>query len=248
MLPVVEKLSSDFSADICLVTVRCEQIGAVLPDLTAATRIRRIVFLTNHAGDVDDQVASVGRTRIVRAFPGVAGNRDGAIVRYLDIPQQHTVVEQQAPAIVSLFRQAGFLVDPVRDMDAWLNRHAVFITSIAGSLYDNECDARKLAHNPDGLRRFILAVRQGWEAQDRRGIAPAPIALRVILCWVPTFLSTRYWSRLLASPRGDIYFARHARLAAAEMAALAQNVRTFLNKGEAPELRTLLASIDRWRG
>ena len=44
-------------------------------------------------------------------------------------------VEDHAPGVSSLFREAGFPVDTVRDMDAWLQRHSVFITAIdRGSL------------------------------------------------------------------------------------------------------------------
>src|ERR1700729_1079733 len=44
-LPVLESLPPTCAADLCLVTVRREQIAAVLPDLARATAIRRIVFL-----------------------------------------------------------------------------------------------------------------------------------------------------------------------------------------------------------
>jgi 2-dehydropantoate 2-reductase len=251
MLPVAEELLPDFVADICLVTVRREQLEAVLPTLVAATKIPRVVFLMNHAGASDDPVASVGRARAVLAFPGIAGahiagDPEGSLVRYLDIPQQRTAVDESAPDIIHLLRQAGFGVDPVRDMNAWLRRHAVFITAIAGSLYENRCDALALAHNSGGMRRFILAVREGWAALDRNKTSPAPFALRTIMCWVPLRLSTKYWSSLLASSRGDIYFARHAGHAAKEMAALAKDVRSFLHESAAPELRRLLVSIDRW--
>jgi hypothetical protein len=56
-----------------------------------------------------------------------------------------------------------------------------------------------------------------------------------------------YWRRLLASPQGDLYFARHARHAPAEMESLADDVRSFLRERDAPELQTLLASINTWQ-
>ena len=172
------------------------------------------------------------------AFPGIAGDReDDIIVRYVEIPQQSTVVQRSAQDVAQLFRVAGFPVDTVRDMDAWLQRHVVFVTAIAGALYENDCDAFRLAKNRDAVRRFIVAVREGWAALDRKRVSPAPMALRTIMGWVPLRLSTKYWSGLLASPRGDIYFARHARHAAAEMAAPADDVLSFLREREAPTLR-----------
>jgi 2-dehydropantoate 2-reductase len=246
-LPVLEKLPPGFAAEMCLVTVRREQIEAVLPELVHATAIPRVVFLVNHANGSSGMRTQLG-SRLVLAFPGTAGDRVGGIVRYFDIPQQRTVVEEGAHDVIALFREAGFAVDRVRDMDGWLQRHAVFITAIAGALCEYGCHALRLAQNPDAVRRLIVAVREGWTAQDRVRVRAAPFMLRAILCWVPLPLSTTYWSRLLGSPRGDLYFARHVRHAPAEMAALAQDVRNFLAEGEALGLRALLASIDAWRG
>ena len=245
-LPVLGRLPPDFAADMCLVTVRREQIESVLPDLAQATAIPRIVFMVNHAHGSQQLLTLLGRSRVVLAFPGVAGAREDNTVRYLDIPQQHTAVEAEAHDVVSLFRGAGFPVDTVADMDAWLQRHAVFITAMAGALYENEGDALRLARNRITLRRLVVGVREGWAAQDRKQLRPAPFALRAIMCWVPLWLAARYWSRLLASDRGELYFAKHTRHAPAEMTALANDVRGFLRQGEAPELQSLLASIEGW--
>jgi ketopantoate reductase len=244
VLTVLESLPPDLPADICLVTVRREQIKNVLPALAAAIAITRVVFLGNHAFCSDNLLAILGRSRAVLAFPGIAGYSDAGMIRYVDIPQQHTVVDERAQDVVSLFRGAGFRVDRVRDMDAWLKRHAVFITAIAGALYESDCDACLLAQNAEAVGRLIVGVREGWAAQDRNGVGSAPLALRTIMCWVPLRLSAIYWSRLLGSPRGELYFARHVRHAPAEMASLADDVRIALRANEAPELRRLLASIE----
>jgi ketopantoate reductase len=247
VLPVLDTLPAEFPADICLVTVRREQINTVLPLLVKAIAIPRVVFLGNNAYYSDNLLSVLGRSRMVLAFPGIAGYRDGAIVRYVDIPQQHTVVEECAHDVASLFRQAGFRVDRVRDMEAWLQRHAVFITAMAGALYENDCDARLLAQNAEAVYRLIVGVREGWAAQDRQGVGAAPLALRTMMCWFPLRLSTIYWSRLLTSPRGDLYFARHALHAPAEMYSLADAVRSSLCENEAPKFKRLIASIDAWQ-
>jgi hypothetical protein len=131
-------------------------------------------------------------------------------------------------------------------MDAWLRRHGVFIVAIAGALYESDCDSRRLARNSGAVRCFILGIREGWRALDRLHVAPAPFALRTILCWVPLRFSVGYWCKLLDSPLGEIYFARHARHAPAEMAVVAADVRAFASATEAPTLQGLLNAIDRW--
>jgi len=242
-LPVLETLPPELVADMCLVTVRREQIEAVLPILAQASSIPRIVFLVNHANGSAGLRARLGPSRTVIAFPGIAGHQDGAVIGYIDIPQQRTAVDATAQDVISLLRDARFPVDAVADMDAWLQRHAVFLAAIAGALYQNDCHASRLAQNPEAVRRFIVAVREGWAALDRQRVKPAPFALRAIMCWVPLWIAARYWGNLLASPRGNLYFARHTRHAAAEMAALAADVRSFLRDGEAPTLNGLLAAI-----
>ena len=245
MLPVLDRLPADYATDLCLVTVRREQIESVLADLVQAPAIPQFVFLGNYANVTGKLLTTLGRSRTVFAFPGIAGYRDGSVIRYSDIPQQHTAVEHHAKDVIACFRQAGFRVDRVPDMNAWLMRHTVFITAMAGALYENGCDAGRLARDRDTVHCFIRAVREGWAALDDRAVVAAPIGLRTILCWVPLPLSAMYWSRLLTS-RGDLYFARHTRHAPAEMASLAEDVRTFLGERQAPALHRLLLAIDAW--
>ena len=88
-----------------------KQIEAVLPDLVQAIAIPRIVLLGNHAKGSGDLLKVFGRCRAVLAFPGIAGYPEGSTIRYLDIPQQHTVVQESAEDVQSIFREAGFRVD-----------------------------------------------------------------------------------------------------------------------------------------
>ena len=69
-----------------------------------------------------------------------------------------------------------------------------------------------------------------------------------IFCWVPLPFAVAYWRRLLAAPRGEYYFARHARHAAEEMACLASDVRAWFQIEDLPHLRRLYAAIDRANG
>jgi 2-dehydropantoate 2-reductase len=242
-LPIKERLAPGIQADVCLVTVRREQIRDVLADLAAATGIRRVVFMVNHANGSERLLAQLSRARVVLAFPGAAGSIDSGVDRYLEVDEQPTAVEAGARDIVLLFRGAGFRVTRIKDMESWLRRHAVFVTAVAGALYEAGGDAQSLVASPQGVATFIKAVREGWSALDRRHVRPAPLALRTILCWVPLPLAIAYWRRLLNSARGEIYFARHARHAPAEMAALAADVRELLDDLPTPCLNRLYAAI-----
>jgi ketopantoate reductase len=242
-LPVAEHLVANMQADFCLVMVRREHITDVLPGLAAATQIGRIVFMVNHANGSEEIFSALERTRTALAFPGAAGCIEAGVDRYIEVREQPTAVESNANDVISLFRCAGIRVAPVIDMDAWLRRHAVFVTAAAGALYKIGGDSQRLGSDREGVRTFILGVREGWSALDRAGVAPAPLALRAIFCWVPLWYSISYWGRLFGSPRGEVYFAHHARNAPAEMAALAADVRQFLDYMPTPCLDRLYAAI-----
>ena len=243
-LPVTEQLGPDARADLCLVTVRREQLNTVLPALAAASALARIVLMVNHANGSETVISALGHARAVLAFPGAAGGIEAGVDRYTFVKEQATAVEADALDVISVFRNAGLRVARVRDMDAWLRRHAVFVTAIAGALYESGGKASSLAADRERVSTFILAVREGWSALDRRGVRAAPLALRTIFCWLPLRYAVAYWRRLLGSARGEFYFARHVRHAPAEMAALTSDVREFLDEVPAPHLARLYAAID----
>jgi 2-dehydropantoate 2-reductase len=244
-LPVIEKITPALDADLCLVTVRREQLDSVLPCLKMAHRIARVVFMVNHACGSEFLFAALGRKRVVLGFPGAAGSVEYGVDRYVEVAEQPTSIEASAPDIAALLKGAGFRVSLVKDMDSWLRRHAVFITAIGGALYESGVDARRLSRDSQRVHTLVLAVREGWAAiMDRRGIARPPTALRAIFQWVPLAISVRYWQRLIGSWQGEYYFARHTRHAAMEMAALAADVRALLSRETMPHLERLYSAID----
>ncbi len=199
-LPIIERLASDTRADVCFVFVRREQLEEVLPDLSAASAIGRIIFMVNHANGSDRLFAALGRERVVLGFPSAAGAIENGIDVYVDVAEQPTVIEHTAPDIAAILRSAGFRVQLVTDMDSWLKRHAVFVTAVGAALYQKKCDARLLSSDKELVGTFILAVREGWSALDRRGIRPPPLPLRAIFSWVPLPFAVVYWCHLFASP------------------------------------------------
>jgi 2-dehydropantoate 2-reductase len=245
---VVESLEPEDDYDLCLVTVRREQIDAVLPALEGST-VSQVAFMHNHADGSQRLMRQVGERRTIIAFPGAGGSlADDGVVRYALIPEQATMVGrfgrnlEGADLIVKTFRAAGLKVCAVSDPDAWLRRHAVMVGAITGALWEFACNANKLAESNDGVADFIRAVREGYRALDAAGVRPAPLALRAIFSWMPLQLSVAYWKRYLGSWRGELFFAAHARHAASEMAQITDEVAVVMRS-----TRVLTPTFDRLR-
>ena len=245
---VANTLNPGMSADLCLLTVRREQLACAWEEVSKARGIARVLVMVNHAGSVSPNFDSRDRRWSVLGFPGAAGGVENGVDRYLEIPEQPTVVETSAPDVASVLRQAGFKVALVADMPSWLCRDAVFITAIGGALCESGINAARLGGDSERVRTFVQAVREGWAAMDRRRVGRPPLALRAIFQLVPLPLSVAYWSRLLQSPRGEYYFARHTRHAVSELAMLAADVRKLLPMEELPALSRLYAAIDTTAG
>jgi 2-dehydropantoate 2-reductase len=80
-VPIVDQLSPYDKYDLAMVPVRREQIGDVLPALSAARDIRSVLFMHNHAGGSDQLIAAVGRERVLLGFAGASGSRQGDVVK-----------------------------------------------------------------------------------------------------------------------------------------------------------------------
>lgn len=238
---IVERLDPADVYDLAMVPVRREQVGAILPILSIAGHIPTILFMHNHAGGSDELVGAVGRGRVLLGFPGAGGAREGPVVKYALIPQQPTTLGEldgtlspRLHRVADALRGAGFRVSLSRHMDAWLTAHAVFVTAVSGALYLAGGDNNRLARLPDGVPLFARGVREGFGALDALGLPPPPTNLRAIFGWLPNRITVAYWRRLFASPRGEYYFARHARTAWEEASAVAVEVRALLGESGRP--------------
>jgi 2-dehydropantoate 2-reductase len=243
-LPVLEEVPENLRADFCFVFVRREQIDAALDDLIRAKGVDRIVWMVNHACGSEPISQRLGCTRTVLGFPGTAGAIQDGIDRYVDIPEQATVVEASAPEVAKLLRAAGFRTQEVRDMDAWLKRHAVMITAIGCAILARDGSAYLVGADRLLVKEVILAIREGWRALDGLQVAAASLRLRMIFVWIPLSISTRYWSGLLGDGRGEIYFAQHTRRSICEIRALAKDVTMWVsNPNDAQHLYKLYSVL-----
>ncbi len=241
-LQVTDHLDPAIQMDVCLVTVRREQLQDALPMLQASS-IPRLVFLMNDADGFTGQELGIGKLKKVLAFPGVAGALLGGVVHFAEVVGQSLVVDKSAHDIVSLLRCVDSRLTPVADMPAWLARHAVFIVAFAGGFALVGGSATELASNMEVRKCIFAGIEEGWACLDEQQVGPAPLALRAIFSWVPRSLTDFYWRRLFASPEGELYFGQHFRHATSESKFLAEGILLRIQREAAPNLRHLIAAL-----
>ena len=129
---VVTKLAPEDDYDLMIVAVRLNQVGSVMPTLTANQRVPAVLFMVNNAGGYAGWSNAIGANRLMVGFPGVAGSRNGPLVEYMQAPallQKTTVGEPDGRItsrllnVVHILRRAGFPVSVCRNMDAWQKTH-----------------------------------------------------------------------------------------------------------------------------
>jgi 2-dehydropantoate 2-reductase len=252
-----ERLGSDDQYDIALITVRRDQIVGVMPELTANRCIPIIVFMLNSPAGPTNLARALGQDRMLLAFPGAGGTREGYLIRYAMIAQQPTTLGEldgrQTARLRNLaraFRESGFSTTISRDMDAWLRAHAFFVTAVGGAIYLAGGDCRRLSEDNATLALMAKGVREGFAAIRALGMSVTPLSLKALFTWLPPAFAIYYWRRFFASKMADYVFGRHARIASREMCEIANDCRTLLESSgvEAPALCRLYHAIDTYAG
>lgn len=222
-------------------------IAAALPQNGEALTVPINEFINriNHANGSQTLYAALGRQRVILGFPVRPAESKTAWIVTSKLQNKRRRLTQRRLVSRLSFRDVGFRVEGVRDMDSRLRRHAVFVTAVAGALYEADGDPPRLASDARLAGSFVRAVREGWAALDRIGAAPPPLALRAIFLWVPLTLAITYWRLLLRSSRGELYFAVHTRHAPLEMAAMATDVRFLVKDEPVSHLTLLYTAIDK---
>ena len=122
----------------------------------------------------------------------------------------------------TMFGDAGFRTKVSANIGGWMIGHSAFVVPIGFALYRFDTNAAALAADARTLRLMVWATRDAFEALDDVEI---PANLRWLYLRMPTAFAVRYWRRVFASPRGELWFGAHSRAAPDEMHALASKLR-----------------------
>jgi 2-dehydropantoate 2-reductase len=197
-----------------------------------------VVFFGNTTGHQSELVAELG-DRAFFGFPAAGGARDGAIVKYVLIHQQNTILGEAAGTktervhrMQTIFGDSGFPTKVSANIGGWMLGHSAFVVPIGFALYRFGTNTTALAADASTLRLMVRATRDAFEALDARLEISAN--LRRLYLRMPTAFAVRYWRRVLASPRGELWFGAHSRSAPDEMNALAHELRAALKRAGRP--------------
>jgi 2-dehydropantoate 2-reductase len=236
-LPVLGELSRGDRYDLALVPVRSDQVASTLPVLLDMEDRPDVLFFGNTTGHQPELAGALGE-RAVFGFPAAGGVRDGATIRYVLIHQQKTVLGEADGAstarirrLQTIFADAGFPTSVSANIGGWMLGHSAFVVPIGFALYRFDTNPAALAADTGTLRLMVRATRDAFEALDH---AQIPANLRWLYLRMPTAFAVRYWHRVLASPRGELWFGAHSRAAPDEMHALARELREAIQRTGRP--------------
>ena len=248
---VVDAVSPGDPYDLVLAPVRHDQLKATVPVVRKVSGDPNVLVFGNATGLCGELREAIGE-RLLFGFPAAAGVRDGAAVRYVLIGQQKTMLGEPDGRATSRVRElrdalgrAGFPATISLNPAGWLNAHTAFVVPIAYGLYRVDTDAAKLADDEPTLRQMVRATREAFRALLAAGEAAIPTNLAWLYLRMPESFAVRYWRRVFAGPRGELWFAAHSRAAPEEMASLATALLSIVRRSKhpAPDLDELLSVI-----
>jgi 2-dehydropantoate 2-reductase len=250
-VPSVGEVAADERYDLVLVLVpvRAEQLSSTLPMLTAMSDGSDVLFFGNTAGRQVELTAALGN-RALFGFPAAGGVRDGAVIRYVLISQQKTMLGEpngmRTPRVRHLhgvLSRAGFATRISADIDGWLVGHTAFVVPLAFALYRVGVDPARWrpTQPPCGLLRAPLGRRSRRCAEQATPKSPETCASST---GCRRCSSSPTGDGVLAGPRGELWFGAHTRAAPEEMRSLAGQLQEALRRTgcRTPDLDRLLAT------
>lgn len=222
---VVPELRPDDAYDYVFVTLRAEQVEEALPVLVGNAS-GCFVFMVNHAEGYDRWESTVGKGRVIAAFPGAGGRLDeeGKVFYSLTsrLIQPTTLGEPDGsltPRIRELrrmLRKAGFPTVMSRNMDAWQKTHLALVCPLACAIYCDGGNSHTLANNRQVLTQLSKALRETFAFIHRSGIGITPGKYRFMRV-VPLPVMRFVLSRIYASSWAETFIDDHTRHARGEM-------------------------------
>lgn len=251
-VPVRSDLNPTDFYDLIIVTVRLDQLDAVIQTVSRHKACPLVMLMLNNPDGLDKLVEALQPRQVIFGFPGAGGTREGEEIHYIQIAQQKTTIGTldgrltvEVHAVKALFENAGFKTVISAQMPSWLKIHAVFMASVTAAILQENGDSVRLGNNRTGVVAMVNGIREGCRACRQLGVPVVPSNLKTIFLIMPRWFSVLYWQSALKGPTGTLAIAPHARAATGEMRLIAQKVLSFVHSSsvETPSLDHLLKGL-----
>ena len=248
---VVEDLAPTDRYDVVIVTVRLDQLHSVLPFLAANRQVPTLLFLLNNPAGMR-QFEQLDAQRVVPGFPAVGGAREGDWVRYMTLRQVPTMlgeadgqVTPRLRQLATVFKQAGFTVHLIPDMQMWLKTHAIMDMGMIASVKVMGGSAQ-LARSRRDVVLLVQAIREGLLALRALGTPLTPFYLTMLFLWFPNWLTVFLLQALLRTRLSVLGLDAHLGDDLEEIRQMAQEVMAQLRSSprSTPTLNRLMAALE----
>ncbi|MCA9336101.1 hypothetical protein KC967_04360 [Candidatus Saccharibacteria bacterium] len=236
--------SSGQQFDLVIVALRADQLASAFPALRKLKGSPHIVFFGNNP-DGHKIIPSDLPGTVQLAFPGIGGSIVDDVVEYIPVDQQPTSLEVSdsptSQVIHDVLSARRFTLQDIADMDGWLAHHTVFISCISVAILRKNGLPADLANDREAMRTLCRAIEEGFAMLKAQHLGGAPKNLVTLHSRWLRPIAVMYWSKLLRSPKGELYFGAHARHASDEVYQLATWTLARCPKNyDAPRLKHLL--------
>lgn len=202
---IVEQLAPTDRYDVVLVTVRFNQLHAVLPILAANSQVPTLLFLlSNPTGMLP--FALLDPHRVVLGFPAIGGVRKEDVVHYITLRSMPTMlgevdgrVTPRLRQLAAIFKQAGFTARLSPDMQTWLQTHAITDIGIISATIMAGKKSALLARSRHNVALLVQAIREGLLALEALGTSLTPFSLTLLFLWLPRWFTVTLMQALLRS-------------------------------------------------
>lgn len=177
--PVVETLAAASPVDLILVTVKSNQLDALLPDLAKYAGRADVLFFQNNGWGSQHIQKFLPESQILFGFSRlIRGWKEGRCIECIifDSPLMSTLLGEASGEITprlqkyeAMFRQADLKPQLHRHITDWLATHYVEFLGAAGGILQAGC-TEYFVEDDALLREALLATREGLDICRARGI------------------------------------------------------------------------------
>lgn len=236
---VIAAVAPEEEYDLVLVAVRHTQVSEALAAIAPLAETTPVVFLQHNPIGPEPLAQALGQPHVLLGFPATGGLRAQGEIWRLPFWLGATVIgesngahTQRLHQVCTILQRAGFPVRLERRIVAWLKTQAALEAVLAGCLYKNGGELRRLARAPEELALYREALSEAQQILAAQGV-------RADLCGGPA-LATRAMLRLASAlPWVDPLVQSRLESAADEFRALHDHLLAGDGELPVPALRSL---------